>query len=57
MYIVAYIVGGFVALFLANWLWYPAPDLHGGQLGLLMAGISLSGSTVAMSLVAALSRC
>ncbi len=56
MYILAYIIGGIAALFLASWLWYPAPDLHGVALGLLMAGIALAGSLVAMGIAAAVSR-
>jgi hypothetical protein len=49
-YILAYIVGGVVALTLANEFWYPAPALHGVALGLLMGAIFISGSFVAMAI-------
>lgn len=55
-YVVAYFIGGVIALALANWLWYPAPDLHGVQLGLLMAGIFLVGSAIAVTSVAVIAR-
>ncbi len=51
-YVLAYVIGGVASLSLANWLWYPAPDLHGAALGLLMGAIFIAGAATAMALVA-----
>lgn len=50
-YLIAYILGGILSLSLANWLWYPASNLHGAALGLLIGGIFITGSTLAMIIV------
>lgn len=53
---VAAILGAFAALSLANWLWYPAPDVHGVALGLLLAAIALTGAVAASGVVWLLGR-
>lgn len=54
-YVYAYLGGGVASFMTANFLWYPAPDIHGAQLGLLAAGIFLSGSAAAIAITRALS--
>ena len=50
-YVVSYFVGGVIAMIVADHIWSPLPDwierLHGVRLGLLVAGIFLTGSFVA----------